>query len=189
MAPQRKGKYGKVIEKLGLTQAPSADPQRDELVKAVQQRMREDASDAGEQMNAGYLARHYFELRKEKDRITEEEKNINLELEAVQQLIVQKFEEEGMSRIVLDDGASVGSSEEPYPVVKDPDALRRWVVKNKLEGMLSLNHNTLKALTKQLLIDGQPVPEGVDVFYKTQLERRKGTGPGDFDDIPAPQNS
>jgi hypothetical protein len=102
-------------------------------------------------------------------------KAINIELEALSQLLVEHLETATISKLTLDTGETVFTQSEPYCSVEDEVLLRAWIENNGLEELLSINFRTLNALTKERLIDGKAPPSGVKVFLKTSARIHGGS--------------
>jgi hypothetical protein len=63
---------------------------------------------------------------------------------------------------------------EPYASVKNPVAFRKWVREQPgLEQRMTLPWTTTNSITKEMLLDGDEPPPGVEVFVKqkTRLAR------------------
>lgn len=120
------------------------------------------------------LAAIYGKLREKKDFHNSEISVLELEIEAITQLFVQRFEDEGIQSQRFEDGVLISISDAPYPVVKDKLALREWINKNDLTDLLSVNYQTLASLVKERLSGAvnESLPDGVDVYMKTTLSRR-----------------
>jgi hypothetical protein len=162
------GKYSKVIDALPRmlsTEAPYQE--RVEQVKAS------ITNDSDFELHASTLAHEYAGLRAEKDKAESFVSEINLRLEAVSQLMADQFEIEGVSSLKTESGQSVAVQLEPYARVVDKEANRLWAIKNGLERMMSLPWQTINSQAKEMLLDGMPPPDGVEVFAKTKIVLRK----------------
>lgn len=120
----------------------------------------------------------YNRARDKKESLEAQVSIKGLEIEALTKLLVDRFEDAGETSKTFDDGVQLGLTDEPYPTVNDSGKLRAWVVKQKMTDLLTLNFQTMKSMVKACLADGQPLPDGVDVFMKTSLTRRGYTPKG-----------
>jgi hypothetical protein len=113
----------------------------------------------------------YKVLRRSKSRLDALVSTNNLEMEAITRLFIEKFEEDGTSSKTFIDGVSISHNVEPYAQVKDPAALRKWVLDHGMEDMLTLNWQTLNGMVKERLEGkvNEPLPDGVEVFMKDKL--------------------
>lgn len=120
------------------------------------------------------LSAIYGRLRDKKDHHNAELSVLELEIEAITQVFVERFEDEGISSQRFDDGVLISIADAPYPVVKDKLALREWIDKSGLSDILTVNYQTLASLVKERLSGAvnESLPDGVDVFMKTTLSRR-----------------
>jgi hypothetical protein len=116
----------------------------------------------------------YLKRRDELDDLAARQKVLNLEIEAMTRLTVERFENDGTSSVTYDDGVSLGHSVEPYPFVDDQAALLAWVKRNGMEAMLTLNYQTMASLVKERLEGkvNEPLPDGVNVYMKDKLSCR-----------------
>lgn len=124
------------------------------------------------------LAKAYANARANKARIEAELSDIHLALEAYSQMLVDSSNSDdpewgayGASPNTLRtvNGDKFEVRREPYASIEDKDANRLWAIKNGLERMLSLHPSTINSLTKELLLKGEPEPDGVKTFVKTKI--------------------
>lgn len=181
---KKTGKYAGVMHKL-TGKAPPEDVAYQGLVDLAKTAIIGKFQDDDVPLSGARLADVYAQKRRVVDALKHQLSQEQLELEAITQLMTTQFEEEGMTRVVLHDGASVGVREEPHATVVDKIALRKWAIKHKLENELTLPWPTVNSLSKELLLAGQPEPDGVKLYPRTVVELRKPKGPGDFEDIPS----
>lgn len=109
-----------------------------------------------------------------KEELEEELKEINLNIEAAQQILVDRFENDGMQSLRLSTGELFYLHEEPYSKVEDKALVNNWFEENNMGEMRTVNWQSLNAIVKERLEHSQPVPEGVSVFMKTVVKMRKG---------------
>lgn len=161
-------KYAAVLP--DLPRLPAADAPYQERVN--QHKMTLNTLDAIK------LAELYTEHRREKDRLDDEVKALNLKIEAVTQMLVrsQSDGEEAWGQygvkdnaIRLPNGDTVRVKSEPYGQVKDKEAFRLWCIANGYERQLQLWPATMNALAKERRLSGEPDPDGVEVFRKDSL--------------------
>jgi hypothetical protein len=172
-----KGKYPKL--------APDSDYQ--EKVRQVQESDYYEVDGAGgprlREVSDVDLCNWYNNKRRLKDQLEAELKVLELEVQAATQLFVERFESQDVQKIKFQDGTTLSVNPEPYPYVQDQQKLLTWVRQQGLESLLTLNYQTLASLTKERLLEGKPLPEGVDVFLKSKLTRRGGNDPGGPDGL------
>jgi len=127
-------------------------------------------------MTSPQLADAYAVLRRAKAELEEREKEINLWLEALNQLGCDAYETDDISSLTLGDGSSVRSQPEVYAGVEDKERFRLWCIKNGYEKELSMQWATMNMLTKKRLEAGQPEPDGVKAWVKTKFVFQKPRG-------------
>jgi hypothetical protein len=74
----------------------------------------------------------------------------------------------------LQSGASVSIQKEPTGKVVNKDSFRLWCISNGLENSLQLWPTTMNSLVKERVLDGQPTPDGIEVYVKSKIVWRKG---------------
>lgn len=114
----------------------------------------------------------YVKARKAKDALDVQVSLLETQIAAYTYLFVQRMEEDDVTALPFTDGVQLGSSVEPYPNVKDRAALYGWIKETGQEDLLTLNYQTLASITKQRLLEGEPIPPGVEVFMKDKLTAR-----------------
>ena len=155
------GKYDHIID--GLPRILHSDEEYQVKVDAVKGRIQSEGRIV---LNANSLAREFSKLRYEKEELEREMSLLDLQIEAIQQLGVEHYENEGTKSLTLDDGSVVRHHAEPYAKVEDREQFRRWCIKEGLERSLSLAWQTTNSLTKELLLKGEPAPPGIKATQK-----------------------
>ena len=114
------------------------------------------------------LVRAYVQAR---DEVSEAKKKLyeaNLQLEAVTQLLTDRFEDEDITSIKVS-GATVRVQIEPYAVIKDKELFRLWCINNDLKESLALPWSTANMITKERVLAGEPEPSGIEVYQKHKV--------------------
>lgn len=109
------------------------------------------------------IAEIYADVRKMKAAFEKQEKITEILEEAYEQLVLEKFESEGIRTVTLEDGSRVDADRQPHTIVVDRQANNKWAIENGHEELLSVAWPTLNALTKKAIVDMEPIPDGVDV--------------------------
>jgi len=157
------GKYDRVMDTLARLPREQTDYQsRIDLKKAEI-----------EEKTAAALARRYTMLRASKEQIEESLSPINLELEALVQLMEDSYEAEGLRKLDMADGGSVALQPEPYASIADKEAYRQWCVSEGMEHAMHLWPSATQSLVKERLLAGHDAPPGVEVFFKNKAVWRK----------------
>jgi len=118
------------------------------------------------------LAKMYLKIREKKEVKADELKSIQVILDAIIHKLKTAYEEEGITQIKLEGGATVSTQPEPVSQVTNKDEIREWAIAQGLERELSLPWSTLNSIVKQLLVSGKPEPPGVKAFMRTKIVRR-----------------
>lgn len=119
------------------------------------------------------LAEAYSEARDFQERLEEHLKDVNLRLEALKQLLVERMQNEKISTLRLQNGQRFTEVFEPVAVVKDPQQLLTWVRQQGLESLLTLPWQRLNAMVKEALEPGGSglLPDGVEVYALSKIQR------------------
>jgi hypothetical protein len=128
-------------------------------------------SDAHRGKGLDALAESYTEVKGRKDTLNVELSAIDLELSALERVILETLDAQGLDSIVTG-GYRYTRSPAPYPKIEDRPALLAWVSETMPE-LLTVNAQTLGAVTKQRLEQGEALPPGVSVYLKETIARRK----------------
>lgn len=127
--------------------------------------------------HASVLMRRFARCRQAKEHLEDHVKAIELLKAAFEQLTIAQCEVEATRTIKFDDDCpSYRVQPEPYAKLEDNDKLLEWVKKNHLERTLTIPWPTLNSTTKELLVIGQPPPDGVQAYVHTKLHKNPGSG-------------
>lgn len=105
------------------------------------------------------------------DALKAQQSEISQRLEALTRVIEETMAAQELESVVID-GYRWTRTPEPYPTVKDKAANLAWA-RIHMPDALALHASTLKAVCKDALTKGDPLPDGVEVFLKPALSRRK----------------
>lgn len=111
----------------------------------------------------------YVQVRKALDEVNARVSVLETQKAALTYLFINRMEEDDVTRYPFTDGVSLGASFEPIPNVKDKTKLKEWVKETGQEDILTVNYQTLASIVKQMLLEGQPIPEFIEVFMKSKL--------------------
>jgi hypothetical protein len=163
------GKYAEVVKT--LPRLPASDAGFQEKVASRKRELIDN--DPLKMRSASALASEYRRLRDSKEEVEQVMSRLNLELEAIGQLLIQQYEADGTSSIALATGGSVSTQLEPYAQVTDRDACRQWAIAEGLERQLALPWQTANSLVKDRLLKGEPEPPGMKAFVRTKIVLRR----------------
>lgn len=117
--------------------------------------------------------RRYCAVRDEKDELEERIKKLNVELEALSQLLITDMEREGTDLFRLQTGESLSIKDEPYVSIANKDVFLGWIKQNNMEDLLTVHYMTMSSMTKDRLVQGLEPPPGLKVFLKQSITRRR----------------
>lgn len=125
------------------------------------------------------LATKLYELREKKTDLNNQVKDVQSELDAVEQELLEEMSHEGMSRLDLADVGSFHIATRRFYKINDRDALIDFLHDQGDVDLLTVNHHTLNAYAKEMYdrkeqegIEDFEMP-GVDFITKTQVRVRK----------------
>lgn len=94
------------------------------------------------------------------------------ELEAATNVLLQRWEENGNTQQVKRDKLGMLSRvDDIYASVSDLNSFKTWAEQNNMQSIVkeTVNAKTLTSAIKDLLVDGNPIPDGVGVFMKSRI--------------------
>jgi len=161
----KKGKWADVTP--NLPRLPSARDEAVELAKLAIQ------TTDGFSQSASHLASVYADIRAEKDVVQSVMAEVQVRLDAIEELLIAQYEAEGTTFLRLEDGISVGVNVEPVATVEDPEAFRLWCLANGYERRMTLHPSTIQAVVKERLAEGEPEPPGITSYARPKITLRK----------------
>lgn len=108
----------------------------------------------------------------EKDRLERELRDCNTRAEAVNQLLLDKLETDGDTKIMNAFGTFY-IEDSPYCTVEDKHVYLAWIKDNNLEALLNVPWQSTNAQAKAKLEKGEEAPPGLKVFIKSTVRRRR----------------
>lgn len=162
-------KYASVLP--GLPRFPGSDPGYAEKVEAEKQKLLADPSFPSDAFG---LATEFANLRAQEDEWEEGLKALRLRMDAVTNLLIERYDIDQGKSVTLASGATVSYQPEPYTSVEDRDVFRQWALDNGYERSLALPWQTTNAVAKELLLKGEDIPAGTKVWMRPKLVLRKG---------------
>ena len=107
----------------------------------------------------GALALKYASARRAKDAANERVSEANVEVQALEELVTQAFEQEGLTELKVQtpwgEVASVAVDPDITTAVIDRDKLVEWLKANGYERSLTVYANTAAAIAKEILRSGE----------------------------------
>lgn len=157
------GKYSKFKNQMTKVQH---EPEYQQRVNAKKDEIKAEILAQGDGITIRSLGLVYASARAEKDRLEELISAQNLIIEAMQQELVDMMEAEDFTTVKIGAGMSISIKDDIYCTVKDKPTFMRWISENDMEDLLSVNYQTMAAMAKSRLIEGQPIPAGIDTYFK-----------------------
>lgn len=146
-----------------------AEPDYQSRVNAKKDEIKSNLLDHGQSVTVANLGLKYAEARMEKSRLEQLIKAQNLIIEACQQELVDMMESQDFTTVKIGVGMSISIKDDVYATVKDKPAFMTWIGENEMEDLLSVNYQTMSAMVKNRLIEGEPLPAGIDTYFKQSI--------------------
>ncbi len=156
------GKWSHLKDK--LPPLPDANPKHKELVDEAKKRFVDKSL---REINELYAKIRALKVQKEGERAA-----LQIQQDAVEAIIIEKYDEMGTSNMKTEFG-TISTSPEPYASTTDPKAMIQWVKDDGLEDSLTLPWQTLNKHLKLLLEAGQEPMPGVEAYIRTKVSFRK----------------
>lgn len=116
-------------------------------------------------------ADRYYQLRQEKESLTESLKSVQESLDQVEAQLVLLMENESLSSFKDDDIGTVSLREEVRASIESEEQLFNWLKENNLDSCVkqTIHSKTLAAMAKDY-----PSMPGIKTYYQTKISLRKG---------------
>ena len=161
--------YGHLFDKLPKVQKPIGGDDAKHYEK-VQAAKREFEQDPNFKRQAAWLAAQYAELRKQKDELEAELSTIQVDLDAVTQMMEAQFEVEGIDSMRMPGVGKVRLEPGIYPKVTDPEKFRQFCLADPdLSKKLTLHSSTAQSLIRKMLLAGEPEPPGTEAVVYNKV--------------------
>jgi hypothetical protein len=167
------GKYAKFR---GKVKPFEEDPLYQAKVEAWKQHFIGENPDSG---NVAWLGRQFATFKSTKKELEDQVKEVNLYITGLNQILTEHLEGTETQKLELISGELLYIQDTPYPKVVDQDKWHDHCVKHKLLNLFTMPWMTMKSMVSELLVKGQALPDGVEVFLKTEIRLRGGKGGSD----------
>lgn len=125
----------------------------------------ENSEDANAQIILGMLCAAKLEKRRLEALLSDQ----TAQIEATCQILVAIFESDGVEKLTAASGVTASLKDEVYPSVEDREKFFAYIKKTRQTNLLSVHHQTMKALVNEMLLAGKPAPPGIKATLKTTI--------------------
>jgi hypothetical protein len=160
------GKYSKFKNAMTKVQQ---EPEYQQRVNRMKDEIKAELLSVGQTISIANIGMVHVRARAEKARLEQLVKDQQLIIEATQQELVDIMESNDFTTVKIGVGVSVTIKDDIYCTVKDKPTFMRWIAENDMEDLLSVNYQTMAAMTKTRIQEGQPIPEGIDTYFKQSI--------------------
>lgn len=154
----------------------TAEPSHQEKVNDTRAKILADLKLDGVDPTMFNLGHVLVQARLRKAQLEATLKEENLVIEAMTQVLVDKLESEDYTSLKLTNGVSLSIKDDVYCSVSDKVKFYDWIEETGQQDLLTVNYQTMSALTKTLLIDGKEPPPGVSTTFKQGITVRGAKG-------------
>ncbi len=166
--------YGHLFGKLPKVQKPIGGDDEKHYDK-VQKAKQEWERDPQFRRQAAWLAAQYAELRRQKDEIEEALSDVQVDLDAITQMMEEQFDVEGIDSLRLDGGDKVRLEPGIYPKVVDPEKFRQWCLADAdLSKQMVLHPSRAQSLIRKMLLAGEAEPPGTEAVVYNKVVFTQG---------------
>ena len=114
-------------------------------------------------------------LREAKRERQEQIKDLNVDLDCLNNELVEYFQDNDLKNLKLDGLGMFYMAHTSRPNVEDPLVVGEWLKdKGDYDAMMSFNTKKFQEYYNELLDAGQPLPPGVKQFIKAEVRMRRG---------------
>lgn len=122
--------------------------------------------------DAGVLSK-MAECKAAIEKLEEQAKAFREQIDACTELIVERWEDEGIDKLRLDKVGTFSLVDTPYGTVADRREFLKWIEETGQKDLLSVNASRVSALVKDALENGTEPPPGTSFFLKTEVRQYK----------------
>ena len=118
------------------------------------------------------LCQWIADLKRQKERIEEEIRVLNISVEAAERSLAERFETKGIDKLTTACG-TFSIRDEPVVSFTDRYAFHEWIKNTGQEELFSVNYRTASGLVKEALIAGESLPPGTEVKMRVGINTRR----------------
>lgn len=125
-----------------------------------------------EQLDTDALEHTVARLDRRRKELEHEKSENQVLLDAAQEVLLKRWEEQGDTQQVKRESLGMLSRVDDIHVrVSDLEAFKKWAEDNNMDSIIkeTVNSSSLTSAVKDLLTDGNPIPEGVSIFTKSRI--------------------
>lgn len=154
----------------------SGEAEYQDRVNRKKEEIVEELKDKGLSLTPGNFGTVLIAARQEKSRLEALEKAENLIIEAMNQMLVEQMEAQDYTNLKMGNGVSLSIKDDVYCTVKNKKEFYDWIEETGQQDLLTVNYQTMASMTKTCLVDGTPIPPGIDTYFKQSITVRGAKG-------------
>jgi len=142
------------------------EPSRQEEINKLKEKLKPE--------HVGAISEEYRKLYDQKESLKKELSDLQLQLDARIQLLVEHLETFGLNQIRTEDGGTtLFIKDDVYSSVLNRHEYLSWIRETGQEDLLTVHYSTMNASIKARLERGQPLPPGTKAFFKQTIGIRR----------------
>jgi hypothetical protein len=139
-------------------------PERKTALKDLKQFFADKTTEELEELVAAYYLEHKEVLRQAGE--------LSNRYEACSELLVERWSEDRINAKKRNDIGSLSRLDQVFARVTDMKIFKTWAKENGIGNLVqeTVNHTSLTSAVKEMIADGNPLPEGIAVFTKSRIK-------------------
>ncbi len=139
-------------------------PERKTALKDLKQFFGDKTTEELEELVTGYYTEHKEVLRQAGE--------LSNRYEACSELLVERWSADRINAKKRNDIGSLSRFDQVFARVTDMGVFKKWAAENGIGNLVqeTVNHTSLTSTVKELIKDGNPLPEGIAVFTKSRIK-------------------
>lgn len=125
------------------------------------------------------MAKELRKIIRSKEELETQISELNVKIEALNQMLVDELEDEGITKFTLPEGLTTYQEQRVYVAIQDKEKFYEWIDANGLDDLYTVHSSTASALVKERLENGQELPPGAAAFLKASIRFRQPSSKGD----------
>jgi hypothetical protein len=127
----------------------------------------------GSNANGMLIAKKLVEYRRKKNKLEERVKALNPYIVAMEQLLVDYFDENQLENISTRSSITLSESPEPYCSIEDGAKFSAWIKADRSRAyLLSYVWSRVNSVVKEGLTKGEAPPPGIKIYLKRSITVR-----------------
>lgn len=160
---------GKYSHLKGQLTTYSSEPEYQDRVNAERERIKGILKENSRPLSAASYADFLIMAKLEKARLEALVKEQSLTIEAMSQELIDRLEGDSITALRLVGGIALSIKDDVYCSVFNKVEFHNWIREQHLEDLFTVHYQTMSAMTKQKLQAGEPIPPGIEPYFRQSI--------------------